>query len=181
LRQTRDGERLAKKLRVLDRPWAFAYLDVVEQGLRDQKLEQVGPDRSVRLGRWMADTLAWRRTDKTPVEWLAKASNGSLADKVELTVLLAFDDGIRSSSYVECVNSRVRLVQVARKRMSEDFICLLAVHHNMKAFGRGSVREGWTPAALAEIQLPTDDWLELLRMTATELGKPLVQAADSAA
>jgi len=177
MRTTRDGERLAKKLRVLERPWAFAYLDVVEEGLRSLSLEQVGPDRSARLGRQVADTLAWRRTDKTPVEWLAKASNGSVADEVELAVLRVFDDAIRSSSYVECVNSRVRLVQVARKRMSEDFLCLLAVHHNMKVFGRGSVRQGWTPAELAGIQLPTDDWLELLRMTANELRRPLVRAA----
>ncbi len=177
MRQTRDGERLAKKLRVLERPWAFAYLDGVEEGLRGLRLEQVGPDRSMRLGRRVADTLAWRRTDKTPVEWLAKASTGSLADQVELAVLGVFDEAIRSSSYVECVNSRVRLVQVARKRMSEDFICLLAVHHNMKTFGRGSVRAGWTPAALAGIQLPTEDWLDLLQMTAKELGKPLVRAA----
>ena len=177
MRTTRDGEWLAKKLRVLERPWAFAYLNVVEEGLRGLGLEQVGPDRSVRLGRRVADTLAWRRTDKTPVDWLAKASTGSLADDVELAVLRVFDEAIRSSSYVECVNSRVRLVQVARKRMSEDFLCLLAVHHNMKPFGRGSVREGWTPAALAGIQLPTEDWLELLAMTAQELGRPLVRAA----
>jgi hypothetical protein len=181
MRQTREGEQMAKKLRVLERPWALGFLDVVEEGLRGLDLEQVGPDRPVRLGRWMADTLAWRRTDKTPVAWLARASNGSLADEVELAVLRVVDEAIRSSSYVECVNSRVRLVQVARKRMSEGFLCLLAVHHNMKPFGRGSVRKGWTPAELAGIQLPTHDWLELLRMTAIELGKPLVQAAESAA
>lgn len=181
MRQTREGEQLAKKLRVVERPWALAYLDAVEEGLRGLGLEQVGPDRAKRLGQRVAETLAWRRTDKTPVEWLAKASDGSLAAQVELTVLRAFDEGIRSSSYVECVNSRVRLVQVARKRMSEDFLCLLAVHHNMKAFGRGSVREGWTPAELAGIELPTHDWLELLRMTAADLGKPLVRAADPAA
>jgi len=177
MRQTPEGERLAKKLRVLERPWVFAYLDVVEEGLRGLRLEQVGPDRAVRLGQQVADTLVWRRTDKTPVAWLAKASTGSLADDVELRVLGVFDEAIRSSSYVECVNSRVRLVQVARKRMSEDFLCLLAVHHNMKPFGRGSIRAGWTPAELAGVQLPTHDWLELLRMTANELGRPLVRAA----
>jgi len=100
---------------------------------------------------------------------------------VELAVLRVVDEAIRSSSHVECVNSRVRLVQAARKRMSEGFICLLAVHHNMKPFGRSSVREGWTPAELAGIHLPTHDWLELLKMTAIELDKPLVQAAESAA
>jgi hypothetical protein len=32
----------------------------------------------------------------------------------------------------------------------------------MKPFGRGSVREGKTPAQLAGIALPTEDWIELL-------------------
>ncbi len=109
-------------------------------------------------------------------KWSLGLTVGSL-----VAVLGVFDEGIRSSSYVECVNARVRLVQVARKRMSEDFICLLAVHHNMKPFGRGSVREGWTPAGLAGIDLPTNDWLELLKMTARELSMSLVPAAASAA
>jgi hypothetical protein len=181
MRQSRDGERLAKKLRGLGQPWAFAFLEVVEQGLAGLSPEPGGPERAVWLGRLVGETVAWRRKDKTPVEWLAKASSGSLADEAELTVLRVLDEGIRSSSYVECVNSRVRLVQVARKRMSEDFVCLLAVHHNMKRFGRGSVREGWTPAELAGVQLPTQDWLELLKMTASELGISLVPTAASAA
>jgi len=181
MRESREGERLAKKLRGLEHPWAFAFLDVVEKGLAGLSPEPGGPERAVWLGGRVAETLAWRRTDKTPVEWLAQASTGSLADEAELTVLRVLDEAIRSSSYAECVNSRVRLVQVARKRMSEDFICLLAVHHNMKRFGRGSVREGWTPAELAGIQLPTQDWLELLKMTASELGISLVPAATSAA
>lgn len=181
MRQTPEGQRLAKKLRGLENPWAFAYLDAVEEGLADLSPEPGGPERTVWLGGLVAETVAWRRTDKIPVEWLAKASNGSRADEAELKVIAVFDEGIRSSSYVECVNSRVRLVQVARKRMSEDFICLLAVHHNMKRFGRGSVRKGWTPAQLAGIQLPTDDWLELLKNMAKELGKPLLPALDPAA
>ena len=101
-------------------------------------------------------------TDKTAPEWLARASEGTEADELELAVIRLVDRAVRSSSPVECVNSRIRLVQVARKRLSEDFIYLLAVYHNLKAFGRGTVREGATPAGLAGIALPTDDWLELL-------------------
>jgi len=181
MRQSAAGERLAKKLRGVEQPSAFAFLEVVDKGLAGLSPEPGGPERAVWLGRLVSDTVAWRRKDKTPVECLAKASTGSLADEAELTVLRVFDEGIRSSSYVECVNSRVRLVQVARKRMSKDFLCLLAVHHNMKRFGRGSVRVGWTPAELAGIQLPTQDWLELLKMVASELGISLVPAAALAA
>ena len=66
------------------------------------------------------------------------------------------------------MNSRVRLVQVARKRLSEDFVYLLAVYHNMRTFGRGSAREGKTAAQLAGIELPTPDWIALLDLIASE-------------
>jgi hypothetical protein len=178
MRQTPEGRRLAKELGRVERSQAaFTHLEVVEAGSRALRLEQVGPDREATLGKLVAETVAWRRVDKDPVAVLEAASNGSLADEVELAVIRLVDRAIRSSSSVECVNSRVRLVQVARKRLGEDFICLLAVHHNLKSFGRGSVREGKSPAELAGIELPTWDWIELLKLTAAELA----QAASAAA
>lgn len=154
---TRAGRRLAKKLRILERLPAFAHLDELAERLSAFGLEQVGPDRERRLARLVAETLAWRQHDKDPVDLLRQASNGSLADEVELAVIEAVDFALRSSSAVECVNSRIRLVQVARKRLSEDFVFLLAVYHNMRTFGRGSVRKGRTAAELAGIPLPTND------------------------
>jgi len=178
MRQRPEGRRLAKDLGRVERcQEAFIHLEVIEAGLRELGLEQVGPDREAKLGKLVAETVAWRRVDKDPVEVLEQASNGSLADEVEIAVIKLVDRAIRSSSYVECVNSRIRLVQVARKRLSEDFIFLLAVYHNMKPFGRGSVRQGRSPAQLAGIELPTDDWIELLDLTAKDLGRPEVQAA----
>ena len=54
----------------------------------------------------------------------------------------------------------------------------LAVHHNLKAFGRGSVRSGKSPAQLAGLALPTDDWTELLDLVAAESpGEPGAKAA----
>jgi hypothetical protein len=166
LEGTEDGRRLAKTLRRLERPAVFAFLMVLEEGLGGLRLEQVGPDRPQRLARLVAETVAWRRRDKDPVAVLEAASTGSLADEVELAVVRVVDFAIRSSSAVECVNSRIRLVQVARKRLSEDFVYLLAVYHNLKPFGRGSVRQGHSPAELADIDLPTRDWIELLDLTA---------------
>ena len=108
---------------------------------------------------------------------LEQASNDSLTDEVEIVVIRLVDRAIRSSSSVECVHARTRRVQVARKRLSEDFVCLLAVYHNLKPLGRGSVRAGRSPAELARLQLPTSDWIELLELTAAES----VQAAQAAA
>jgi hypothetical protein len=177
LEGTEDGRRLAKTLRRLERPAVFAFLRVLEEGLGGLRLEQVGPDRRQRLARLVAETVAWRRRDKDPVALLEAASTGSLADEVELAVVRVVDLAIRSSSAVECVNSRIRLVQVARKRLSEDFVYLLAVYHNMRKFGRGSVREGKTAARLAGIQLPTEDWITLLHLAIAEPAQASAEAA----
>jgi hypothetical protein len=178
MRHTPEGRPVADELARVERcEAAFTHLEVLASGLSALHLEQVGPHRRAVLGKLVADTVAWRRVDKDPVEVLEQASNGTLADAVEIAIVKVVDRAIRSSSYVECVNSRVRLVQVARKRLSEDFICLLAVYHNMKPFGRGSVRAGKSPAQLAGIDLPTWDWIELLDLTA----KGLAQAAEDAA
>lgn len=157
--------RLAKELLPITRAPAFAYLDVLAHELDALRLEQVGPPRARALGELVRTTLAWRAQHKERLAWLAQAADGSLADTVELSVLRAVDRALRASSYVECVNSRLRPVQVARKRLGEDFVYLLAVYHNLKPFGRGSVREGKTPAELAGIPLPTADWIDLLDVT----------------
>lgn len=166
MKQTEKGRLLAVELSGVRDPLVFGHLAYMEAGLSGLRLEQVGPDRDRTLARLVGETLAWDRTDKTPVAALAQASNGTLADRVELKVIQVLKIAVRASSAVECVNARVRPVQVARKRLGEDFIYLLAVYHNMKPFGRGSVRAGRTPAELADIKLPTDDWIELLDLSA---------------
>jgi len=168
MRETPEGRTLAGKLKGLGNPAFLTHLSVLEERLAPLGLEQVGPGREERLGREVARTLAWRRKDKTAVSVLARASTGSLADATELAILEAVDHSVRSSSSVECVNSRVRLAQVARKRLSENYIYLMAVYHNVHAFGRGSVREGHSPAELAGIELPTSDWVELLELADIE-------------
>lgn len=161
---TNEAKRLAKALGTVVRARPFAYLDALNAGLSAVRLDEVGPARELVLGRMVVETLAWRgvHKDRLAAEELEEASEGTVADEAEVAVLKAVDSAQRSSSYVECVNARIRTVQVARKRLSEDFVYLLAVHHNMKPFGRGSVREGKTPAQLAGIALPTEDWIELL-------------------
>ena len=175
---TNEAKRFADALRTIVRARAFAYLDVLAGVLSHLEAGALGPEPEVTLGRLVAETVAWRRRDKEPVAILEAASDGRVADQVEIAVIKAVDLAGRSSSSVECVNARVRTVQVARKRVSEDFAYLLAVYHNMKAFGRGSVREGKTPAELSGIALPTDDWIELLDLTrADESAQAAVEAA----
>jgi len=175
--ETEEGRGLAKRLGLIERQPAFAFLAVLQMRLRACGSDQVGPDREARLARLVTETLAWRRHDKDPVSVLRAASTGSAADELEIGVVEAVDDAVRSSSSVECVNSRVRLVQVARKRLSEGFIYLLAVYHNMRTFGRGSEREGKSAAELAGIELPTNDWVELLDLTAKAMAQAEADAA----
>jgi hypothetical protein len=169
MQRTAEGLALDAKLKSVKDPRFFAHLGALERHLSALGIEQVGPDREARLGRLVAATVAWRRRDKDPVSVLRAASTGSLADEVELAVIEAVDRAVRSSSAVECVNSRIRLVQVARKRLGKDFLHLLAIYHNLHTFGRGSVREDKTPAELAGIELPTSDWIELLDLAAQEM------------
>jgi hypothetical protein len=178
MERTAEGLALASKLKPLKDPRFVAHLGALERHLGVLRLEEVGPDRQRRLGRLVAQTVAWRRRDKDPVALLRAASTGTLADEVELAVIEAVDRAVRSSSAVECVNSRIRLVQVARKRLGEDFIYLLAIYHNMHRFGRGSVRQGKTPAELAGLALPTSDWIELLDLAVDEV--PAAKASEAA-
>lgn len=168
---TPEARRLAAEFAKILRAPAFGFLDVLEAGLSALRLEQVGPNPEAAVARLVAESVAWRFIHKDPRAELEAASDGGLRDQVELAVLKVVDRAQRSSSYVECVNARIRTVQVARKRLSEDFVYLLAVYHNLKPFGRGSVREGRSPAELAGIELPTTDWIELLDLTADELAK----------
>jgi len=178
MERTPEGLALSAKLKPVKDPRFFAHLGALERDLSVLRLEQVGPEREAGLGRLVAETVAWRRRDKDPVSALRAASTGSLADEVELTLIEAVDRAARSSSAVECVNSRIRLVQVARKRLGENFLYLLAIYHNTHKFGRGSLRAGKTPAELAGIELPTSDWIELLGLGADEV--PVAKGSEAA-
>jgi hypothetical protein len=43
--------------------------------------------------------------------------------------------------------------------------------------GRGSVRKGHSPAELAGIELPTNDWIELLERVAADIDRPASEAS----
>ena len=66
----------------------------------------------------------------------------------------------KSSSAVECVNSRFGFFRYSKKHFTGDFANLISVIHNMTPFLDGK-RKGMSPAQIAEVGLPTMDVFQL--------------------
>jgi hypothetical protein len=67
----------------------------------------------------------------------------------------------RASSLVECFNSILRPIQQVKKQVTQEFLWLKALQHNMKTFKQGK-RKGKSPFQLLGIDFSTQDWIELL-------------------
>lgn len=66
----------------------------------------------------------------------------------------------KSSSAVECINSRIGFFRYSKKRFNDDFANFLSVIHNLTPFLDGK-RKGKTPAQIEELDLPTSDLFEI--------------------
>jgi len=67
----------------------------------------------------------------------------------------------RASSLVECYNSILRPIQQVKRYVSQEFLWLKALHHNMKGFKQGR-RKGKSPFQLLGIDFGKQDWIQLL-------------------
>jgi hypothetical protein len=67
----------------------------------------------------------------------------------------------RASSLVECYNSILRPIQQVKRYVSQEFLWLKALHHNMKSFKQGR-RKGKAPFELLGIDLGKQDWIQLM-------------------
>lgn len=68
----------------------------------------------------------------------------------------------RASSLVESLNSKLRKVQHVKKQVSQEYLWLLALKHNMEPFAHGK-RQGHSPFEMLGIDLGTNDWIDLLK------------------
>ena len=68
----------------------------------------------------------------------------------------------RASSLVESFNSKLRTVQYVKKHVSQEYLWLLAIKHNIEPFAHGK-RQGHSPFELLGIDLGTNDWVDLAR------------------
>jgi hypothetical protein len=67
----------------------------------------------------------------------------------------------RASSLVECFNSILRPIQQVKKQVTQEFLWLKALHHNMKTFKQGR-RKGKSPFQLLGVDFGNQDWIGLL-------------------
>jgi hypothetical protein len=67
----------------------------------------------------------------------------------------------RASSLVECFNSILRPIQQVKKQVTQEYLWLKALHHNMKTFKQGR-RKGKSPFQLLGVDFGKQDWIRLL-------------------
>jgi|ETNmetMinimDraft_26_1059896.scaffolds.fasta_scaffold18956_2 hypothetical protein len=67
----------------------------------------------------------------------------------------------RASSLVECYNSILRPIQQVKKQVTQEFLWLKALHHNMKSFRQGR-RKGKSPFQLLGVGFGNQDWIGLM-------------------
>jgi len=67
----------------------------------------------------------------------------------------------RASSLVECFNSILRPIQQVKKQVTQEFLWLKALHHNMKTFKQGR-RKGKSPFQLLGVGFGNQDWIGLM-------------------
>ena len=110
-------------------------------------------------------TRRWRgkpvRIPKTVYDDLKKSCPELDAVSRELFKIL--EETGKSSSAVECVNSRFGFYRYSKKRFDSDYANLISVVHNLTPFRDGK-RKGRTPAEIEEIKLPTYDIFELFEI-----------------
>ncbi len=70
------------------------------------------------------------------------------------------ENTVKSSSAVECINSRIGFFRYSKKRFSDEFANFICVIHNLTPFLDGK-RKGKTPAGIENVPLPTKDIFEL--------------------
>ena len=62
---------------------------------------------------------------------------------------------------MDCFNSKLRTVQYIKKHVSQEYLWLLALKHNIEPFAHGK-RKGHSPIELLGIDWGTNDWVDLV-------------------
>jgi hypothetical protein len=89
----------------------------------------------------------------------------------------ALQDTLRASSWVEGVNSVLRMQQARHRRMTQGLLDLKRLYWNMRRFRTGR-RKGRSPYEILGLKLPNCSWWDLLNLPLDELRQRLSVQED---
>lgn len=173
------GSEWGKTVRLLSRPESVAFLDRVDERLRSLALNADDLEDALRV--------EWLRRNPGLLSGESQSSGVRRAWWMAVSVRLSQDEEFakavgavrevyrrswRASSLVEGINSVVRMQQAHHRRLTAGLVSLKRLYWNCREFRTGH-RKGHTPYELLGIQLPTDDWWELINTDPDQLRKQL--------
>ena len=179
------GRAWAKTRRLLKRAETLTFLDRLQQriaalgfsketltalerleSLRRQPERGRGGSQSAAAARGLAliSTVQLQKSDPQWPEKLAKFRQ-------------ALEDTLRASSWVEGINSVMRMQQARHRRMTQGLLDLKRLYWNMRRFRTGR-RKGRSPYEILGLKLPASSWWELLNLPIDELRQRLSVQKD---
>jgi hypothetical protein len=180
-----QGRGWAKTRRLLKRAETLTFLDRLQErvqalsfsketlaalerleGLRRQPERSRGESPGARAARGLAliSTVQLARSDS---QWQEKMARfGQVLQAIR-----------RASSWVEGVNSVVRMQQARHRRMTQGLLDLKRLYWNMRRFRTGR-RKGRSPYEILGVSLPTGSWWDLLNLPLDDLRQRLSAQKD---
>jgi hypothetical protein len=173
------GPEWSKVRNFLTDPRSLAFLDRLHR-----RLEAAEPRPDWR------EAMAWRwwlrhgRVGPSDVitECLRGVARGRELDAEERVsyerMAAVLGDTVRASSAVECMNSVLRMQQSRHRRMTQPMLDLKRLYWNCRAFRSGPRKDACPYRALG-LELPTDDFWELLHTDPARLTQQLSTPGDA--
>lgn len=173
------GDSWAKTVRMLERPQSLTFLDRIAQQLETLPLDEQDRRDALRVEAIRRCPNLIRGEDsqsRALRSWHLVASVRMARDEsfrlaVE-TVRRLFRRCWRASSLVEGINSVVRMQQARHRKLTAGLIDLKRFYWNCRQFRTGR-RRNRSPYEMIGVQLPIDDWWELLKIEPDQLRKQL--------
>jgi hypothetical protein len=167
------GPEWSKVRNFLNDPRGLAFLDRMHRRLESAEPR---PDwREAMAWRWWLRHGRVGRSDPI-TECLRGVARGRELDAEERAsyerVSAVLGATVRASSAVECMNSVLRMQQSRHRRMTQPMLDLKRLYWNCRAF-RSGPRKGACPYRALGLELPTDDFWELLHADPAQLAQQL--------
>jgi hypothetical protein len=180
-----QGSGWAKTRRLLKRPETLTFLDRLQErvaalgfaketlaalerleGLRRQPERCQGEGRAAGAARGLA-LISVVQLAKSDPRWQEKLAQ----------FRQVLQETLRASSWVEGVNSVVRMQQARHRRITQGLLDLKRLYWNLRRFRTGR-RKGRRPYEILGVVLPTWSWWDLLKLPMDELRQKLSGQQD---